>query len=627
MAAASALIAVGVMMSGSDVDGTTRMRAAEELSPAAIALDYPPDPKATQTIGLLPVATEQPRTLSALAPTADSVALHDISLPGGGTLGIPELVLAAYRNAELTLQSSTPTCGLTWHLLAGIGKVESDHASNGRTDANGTTVGVIYGPALDGTLPGNEIIAASDGSYVRAVGPMQFLPTTWSQYASDGNVDGTADPSNVFDAALAAGKYLCSGGLDLHDQQQELRAVLRYNNSLDYAKQVLSLSNAYKTGGRPTPVTGSRDPITPGGPGNTKPSRTTPREIQVDTTIVPTPTDPPPAPGTDQSSSPTTPSIPTDPTTPPALPNPATPAEPSDSFTVRIEVVIIIPGRAPIPCGIFCPGSLPGSNRPVPGQPTPPRPTTPTAPPTVTPDPTGTRTPTTTLSTTPPPTSPTPTTTRTPTTTQTPTTTTTPSPTPTTSTRPTTPPPTGRTLPESTVDQETTTSTPPPPTSPRNPTTTTEPNPIQPNPPPPDRPTQQRPSTQEPIVPAPTTRAPAPEPPQTPTATTESARLQPTSRPEPPSPDQPAPKQPDNQQPATPAPPTPATAPPPPRTPTAAPEPTPAQPTPSPQPTTPDRPTPQQPINQDPTPPAPTNPPPLWSADNIGAPTAESPAR
>ena len=93
---------------------------------------------------------------------------------------------------------------------------------------------------------------------------MQFLPGTWSRYASDGNGDGKADVQNVFDATLAAARYLCSGGLNLRDQSQVMTAILRYNNSVAYARNVLGWAAAYATGVVPVdlpPITGPIPPI------------------------------------------------------------------------------------------------------------------------------------------------------------------------------------------------------------------------------------------------------------------------------------------------------------------------------------------------------------------------------
>jgi len=121
---------------------------------------------------------------------------------------------------------------------------------------------------LDGTLPGNEIIVQSRSAdrvvYARAMGPMQFLPGTWSRYASDGDGDGKADVQNLFDSSLAAARYLCSGGLNLRDQSQVVTAILRYNNSMAYARNVLAWAAGYATGVVPVdlpPITGPVPPI------------------------------------------------------------------------------------------------------------------------------------------------------------------------------------------------------------------------------------------------------------------------------------------------------------------------------------------------------------------------------
>jgi hypothetical protein len=186
-----------------------------------------------------------------------------------GPLGIPALALMAYRNAERVMARAMPGCGVSWNLLAGIGRIESMHAFGGATDSRGDTINPIYGPSLDGTLPGNEVIVSSPAAngrvvYARAIGPMQFLPDTWTLYAADGDGDGQTNPQNLFDATLAAARFLCSGGLNLRDHSREITAVMRYNNSMAYTQNALGWAAAYATGIPPVnlpPITGPIPPI------------------------------------------------------------------------------------------------------------------------------------------------------------------------------------------------------------------------------------------------------------------------------------------------------------------------------------------------------------------------------
>ncbi|MFE7578046.1 lytic transglycosylase domain-containing protein [Streptomyces sp. NPDC057521] len=190
--------------------------------------------------------------------------------------GIPATVLAAYRRAETTMERSDPGCRLPWQLLAAIGKVESGHAAGGRVDRNGTTVSPILGPVLNGA--GFANIADTDGgaydgdaTYDRAVGPMQFIPSTWAHWGRDGNGDGRRDPNNVYDAALAAGAYLCAGTRDLSIPSDMNRAILSYNHSETYLRTVLSWLEFYRKGIHPVTDGTGTVPRSPGAGSPNKP--------------------------------------------------------------------------------------------------------------------------------------------------------------------------------------------------------------------------------------------------------------------------------------------------------------------------------------------------------------------
>ena len=222
------------------------------------AVETSPDGRSGASV----VAVTKTPTPFHIAATS-SAAPPAMGVNSPGALRIPAMALSAYRNAERMMAAASPACGVSWNLLAGIGRIESMHAYGGATDARGTAVRPIYGPTLDGTLPGNEVIVQSRNAdrvtYARAMGPMQFLPGTWSRYASDGDGDGKAEVQNVFDASLAAARYLCSGGMNLRDPSYVMSAILRYNNSVAYARNVMGWAAAYATGVVPVdlpPITG-----------------------------------------------------------------------------------------------------------------------------------------------------------------------------------------------------------------------------------------------------------------------------------------------------------------------------------------------------------------------------------
>ncbi|MCP3805228.1 lytic transglycosylase domain-containing protein [Allokutzneria sp. A3M-2-11 16] len=227
--------------------------------------------------------------------------------------GIPGPVLDAYLRADRALAKTMPKCGLHWSYLAGIGKVESNHA-RGRVDAHGTTPTPILGPVLAGG-PGMAAIADTDGGRLdgdpvwdRAVGPMQFIPGTWARYGVDGNSDGVVDPHNIYDAALSAGRYLCSGGLDLREPDQLVTAVFRYNHSNAYVSKVLGLAVGYSLGIAPLP---DLPPLVQ----RVRPAAPAPAPAPTTTSAPPAPLPPCPVPATSGPRRPTT-TTPTSTTTP-----------------------------------------------------------------------------------------------------------------------------------------------------------------------------------------------------------------------------------------------------------------------------------------------------------------------
>ncbi|MFC9856468.1 MULTISPECIES: lytic transglycosylase domain-containing protein [unclassified Streptomyces] len=190
--------------------------------------------------------------------------------------GIPATVLAAYRASESALGRSDPGCRLPWQLLAAIGKVESGQARGGRVDARGTTLTPILGPVLNGagfaTIRDTDNGAYDgDTAYDRAVGPMQFIPSTWAHWGKDGNADGRKDPNNIYDAALAAGHYLCAGPRDLAVGGDLDRAILSYNHSDTYLRTVLSWLAFYREGTHPVADGKGVIPTSPGAGGRAEP--------------------------------------------------------------------------------------------------------------------------------------------------------------------------------------------------------------------------------------------------------------------------------------------------------------------------------------------------------------------
>jgi len=304
----------------------------------------------------------------AVAPRTEVVAVTALAAVGGqlpatmpvaggvmsdqvGTAGavIPAVMLAAYEQAGSTTAAVDPACQLPWALLAGIGKVESDHADGGRVTPAGVAAPPILGPVLDGSAGTAAVSAtgggrwAAAGSWARAVGPMQFLPSSWALFGVDGNGDGVADPQNIHDADLTAARYLCAGGRDLATPAGVAAAVLSYNHSATYLRAVLAWTAAYTAGviAAPNPAA----PVAPTAPPPFPPSAPPVRSSTARRHPTAIPTPPPPAAprplpprrtGTPPSGAPAKPTDPAEPNpsrTPPAQPRPTASSRPTTTPT------------------------------------------------------------------------------------------------------------------------------------------------------------------------------------------------------------------------------------------------------------------------------------------------------
>jgi membrane-bound lytic murein transglycosylase B len=222
------------------------------------------DASATADSQTLPDGTRMPA--HAVQPPASLTAPPGLSheLPGNArkvvatasATGIPAVALAAYQRAATVINAADHGCRMPWQLVAAIGRVESDH---GRADGNvltdrGIDKPGIFGPALDGRHGRVRIKDTDAGQYDgdarfdRAVGPMQFIPSTWAIVGVDADDDGQRNPQDIYDAALASAVYLCSGPGDLSTVAGQRPAVFRYNHSHRYVDLVLAIEQAYLRG-------------------------------------------------------------------------------------------------------------------------------------------------------------------------------------------------------------------------------------------------------------------------------------------------------------------------------------------------------------------------------------------
>ena len=142
-----------------------------------------------------------------LVPATAPTELPVVAAP---TAGRPASYLQLFK------ESAARYCpGLSWTVLAAIGQIESGDGQN-------------MGPSTAGAL-----------------GPMQFLPTTWAAWGTDGFGDtGQPDIMNPFDAVPSAARLLCAGGATAGGQGLR-QAIFGYNHADWYVDEVLTLAAEY----------------------------------------------------------------------------------------------------------------------------------------------------------------------------------------------------------------------------------------------------------------------------------------------------------------------------------------------------------------------------------------------
>jgi hypothetical protein len=146
-------------------------------------------------------------TVIRLVPAEVSTSLPVDATP---TTGRPSSYLQLFQ------ESAAKYCpGLSWTVLAAIGQIESADGQN-------------MGPSTAGAL-----------------GPMQFLPSTWTTWGTDGFGDtGAPNIMNPYDAVPSAARLLCADGAA--SGGQGLRAaIFDYNHASWYVNEVLTLAGEY----------------------------------------------------------------------------------------------------------------------------------------------------------------------------------------------------------------------------------------------------------------------------------------------------------------------------------------------------------------------------------------------
>jgi len=261
VAVLAVLVAVGwtLKIRGTGSDDTAGITAVPKAITPATGDDSPTLPGASTSGGTGSQPASPPPTATGGQPGAPARIQPAVTVSAAWVdnvatrTGVPARALTAYADAQLATNATESACHLSWVMLAGIGSVESGHGSHGGAvlRPDGTSNTPILGPALDGTH-GNIAVHATpagvrldgDPRWDHAVGPMQFLPSTWTHWGVSAT-GGVPDPNDIDDAALTAARYLCGDHRDLATVDGWRAALAAYNAPDAYAVKVTNTAERY----------------------------------------------------------------------------------------------------------------------------------------------------------------------------------------------------------------------------------------------------------------------------------------------------------------------------------------------------------------------------------------------
>ena len=191
-------------ISGIDALVSSKVSAQLGLVPGVLALISAPGTGMARLTKAVRRITGQSATLISLRPAQQRLPVDHT--PGSGR---PSTYLQLFQ------ASAARYCpGMSWTVLAAIGQIESGDGSN-------------MGPSSAGAL-----------------GPMQFLPSTWQEWGITAfGETGSPDIMDPFDAVPAAARLLCAAGAG---SASGLRgAIFAYNHATWYVNEVLALAQEY----------------------------------------------------------------------------------------------------------------------------------------------------------------------------------------------------------------------------------------------------------------------------------------------------------------------------------------------------------------------------------------------